>query len=245
MRSSLSLFLLPLCALALSGALSAYELPNGSYVLGNHPDGTFNPEGERLYGMVLSGFAGESRILFDFDHPQSRMLLTKTTKNPSIRIHGEAMGRVRVDGVWVEQDVWRIRFTYRDMISIRTDGGMNDLVVQEGGSNSGQLTNRTTGETYQLGEKANVQGVTFHLGDRSGNGIRLSGHVASLLADPEINLDFADGDEGNGGTDEDDEIVPPAGSGWVSVDEGGGNKGPDDFLFIIKSRVGGANASNM
>lgn len=214
------------------------RIPNGRYLLGNHPDGVVWPGGN--YGMVLTGSLGPQTV-FDFEADSAEVELHVSTGK--LRIRGVARAYSKDGGVWQLGDLWAIEFQYRRNLMHADD----DPSIEQGGwvdvragapdpANGGTLENLRTGAAYGLGTQANDEGWTFQLGDEDGTGHRLDGH--------DLNGYDTDYDPGNSGGDDGEDTTPASGWGWVNIQDEDEplpeNGKPSDFLFIIKSRSGGS-----
>lgn len=225
------------------------RIPNGTYLLGNHPDGKVGPS-RGHYGLVVTGALGPQTV-FDFEADGAEVLLTL---NPSkIAISGIALAYVKTSSGWMAADYWQIDFQYKRNLSSADEnpdieqGGWTDIRAgAPDPMNAGTLTNLSTGVSHPLSTKANSEGWTFQLGDEGGNGHRLGGHDLSAYDtdySPGNSGNSNGGGNGNGDDDEDDDDAKPmpvSGWGWIDVGGAAPVKPPTDFLFIIKGRNGGS-----
>lgn len=127
-----------------SVALAAPVLDNGTYRLGNHPDGNVRPP---LYGMRLDGLDGNTghEFTFDFENtPGANMYMTVNIdqgdpSNSTIDIFGTVFGGEDVGGSYgAVSGFWDVDFTYSANIDVLPSG---QIVVTPGDpANTGTIT---------------------------------------------------------------------------------------------------------
>lgn len=151
--------------LGLGATAQADFLPHGTYTLGSHPSTNDNPPplGLRLDRL----FNTPGKFAFDFDNPQSNMVMD--FNGSTIHIHGTTYGGhdggmdFANDGY---QGVYTVDFTYQANIVEFANG---DVAVQVSPSalNSGTITspNSIPGgqQTVSLTERADMNGNSFYL----------------------------------------------------------------------------------
>ena len=150
-----------------SNAAAATTSPVGIYELHNHPDGA---ERTPFYGLRLDGLLGYDIYTFDFDHPDSDMILTYD--GDRIVIEGQAFGGADIGDIYDPEttDIWDILFVYDVGLSESNDAGFNDLVVDANDANFGTLV--SSFGRFTLEDKADTSGMSFRFGDKSGGGHR-------------------------------------------------------------------------
>ena len=140
-------------------------LENGTYQLGNHPDGAAaNP----LYGLRLDGLlTGDSKdiVTFDFEHPDADVRME--VNDSEIRIYGTAFGGIDTGTEYDPNNsgLFEIDFTYTDVEGVAGD---DDFITND--PNTRQSTGTITqlyGEhkTFDLIDESDNFGYSFRLGD--------------------------------------------------------------------------------
>lgn len=162
MKAILAISALAACAASAQAGFAVLE--PGTYLLGNHPDGNAAPPtyGLRLDG--LDGSGGGTIFTFDFEHPDSEMLMTVT--GSSITISGDAYGgRDTGSGYAMDANlgVYSIEFTYNldvtigpdDIIADNIGSGMSEMrdtgsITTPGGDVIDLAAQRAGGRTFEI-----------------------------------------------------------------------------------------------
>lgn len=158
----------PAAAVALLGATGPAHgavINPGFYALGNHPAFQAGPAGlqlDELYNVT----ADHDRFLFDFDHPQSQVILEVS---PGIlRVYGDVWGgRWNFNIFWNDQYRGLYSFNMSYTIGVQQVPGDDDLWVNGPNNiNTGWITT-PLGDTIPLYDERGNFGFSFRLGDEN------------------------------------------------------------------------------
>ena len=153
-------------------------LPDGTYQLSNHPDGSGNnyangsPYGAIIAGLLRDNYQSGDVSLFNFDHPDANMQMT--VNGNEIRIFGTAFGHLNAkDNFENDSDyednpgLWKIDFTYKNVSNVSGD---DDLVVDEqfAGQNTGTIKQLYGDQLeFDLSDYAGSNSFSFKLGNET------------------------------------------------------------------------------
>ena len=144
------------------------SLGDGQYVLHNHPGNDMAPPG---FGLRLDElFGGLKGITFDFDHPDSEVIMT--VNGDDITIDGVVYGGHDVGGSYdpASEGLWDLHFEYSNVVS--SVPGDDDLYVDDSNAevSTGTISPQydtawfSAGDVYDLGDKSDGS-YSFRLGD--------------------------------------------------------------------------------
>ena len=153
--------------LAATPAHGGLVLAPGSYILGDHPDGSAGPPSYGLRLDELIDFSGNHDIFtFSFDHAESNMRIDITEVGVDefqLHIYGTAFGGLVQDSAYdaVLSGVAEIDFLYT--IANTVPGDDDYIVTTPNFTNTGVIT--FNGMTIDLFDRANAEGYSFRLGN--------------------------------------------------------------------------------
>ncbi len=144
------------------------SLSNGQYLLHNHPGNDMAPPG---YGLRLDElFGGLKGITFDFDHPDSEVIMT--IDGDDVVIDGVVYGGHDVGAAYdpATEGLWNVHFEYNNVVT--SVPGDDDLYVEDAnaGVSTGTIVPQyttayfTAGEVFDLLDKSDGS-FSFRLGD--------------------------------------------------------------------------------
>jgi len=144
------------------------SLTDGQYVLHNHPGNDLAPPG---FGLRLDElFGGLKGITFDFDHPDSYVVMT--VDGDDVVIDGVVYGGHDTGASYdpATEGLWDVHFEYNNVVS--SVPGDDDLYVSDGDSevSTGTIIPQyntawfSAGDVFDLGDKSDGS-YSFRLGD--------------------------------------------------------------------------------
>jgi len=154
-------------ALDLSTGLSDL-VTDGTYQLGNHPDGNAGPP---IYGLRLDGLTtGDDTDIFTFSFDQADGAdVQMVIDGDNITISGTVFGGLVVNNAYVvgESGLWDLNFSYDGAALLAGD---DDLQVDDllAGTNTGSIT-KLFGDlsSYDLVDYAGANAFSFQLGNKA------------------------------------------------------------------------------
>jgi len=145
-------------------------LSDGVYRLHNHPGNELQPPGHGLRLDEL--FGGLRGITFDFDHPDSEVLMTLS--GSTVRIQGQVFGGYDAGAAYdaALSGLWNVDFTYDSVVS--SFPGDDDLYVANADAETSTGTiipqfstvHFNAGDVFDLGDKSDGS-YSFRLGDET------------------------------------------------------------------------------
>ncbi len=110
-RTLISLFFAAAAALVFSMPAASLPLADGTYTLGNHPDGNAAPP---LYGLRLDGLDGDDSHEFTFSFTGNGAEMFMTIAGAQIHIFGTVFGGEDIGNAYDNPVLWDVDFTYTD-----------------------------------------------------------------------------------------------------------------------------------
>jgi len=144
------------------------SVSNGQYLLHNHPGNDFAPPG---FGLRLDElFGGLKGITFDFDHPDSEVIMT--VDGDDVIIDGVVYGGHDVGNAYdpATEGLWNVHFEYNNVVS--SVPGDDDLYVSDAnaGVSTGTISPQyntayfSAGDVFDMQDKSDGS-YSFRLGD--------------------------------------------------------------------------------
>ncbi len=142
-------------------------VPDGTYRLGNHPDGN---AASPFYGLRLDGLlTGNANDIFTFDFEHADSDVQMTVDGSTIHISGTAFGGLDTGNGYdpAESGLWQLDFTYNNVDLLAGD---DDLHVDDAhaGSNTGTIAQLYGAkQSFDLEDYAGSHSYSFQLGDEA------------------------------------------------------------------------------